>query len=124
MDLKEIMSYKNFVVVGNTIVDGKYAKIIKDNLNHYGYNVDCVYKELKSINDVESNIDVIDLCINPVLGLNILKECKKDYKCVLIQPGAESKEIIDYLNSINKPYLCGCALVGLGMFKGPLLEEK
>lgn len=122
MELKEIMSYKNFVVVGNTIVEGKYAKTIKDNLIHYGYNVSCVYKELTSINDIKEDIDVIDLCINPMLGINLLKECKKDYKVVLIQPGAESEEIISYLNSINKPYLKGCALVGLRMYKGSLLS--
>ena len=122
MELKEMMEYKNFAVVGNTITEGKYAKKIKDNLIHYGYNVYPVYKELKTLNDIEGDLDIIDLCINPVLGINILKDCKKDYKAVLIQPGAESDEIKDYLKSINKPYLEGCALVGITRFKGQLVE--
>ena len=122
MELKEMMEYKNFAVVGNTITEGKYAKKIKDNLAHYGYNVYPVYKELKTLNDIEGDLDIIDLCINPVLGINILKDCKKDYKAVLIQPGAESDEIKDYLKSINKPYLEGCALVGITRFKGQLVE--
>lgn len=123
MDIKEIMGYKNFVVVGNTIVDGKYAKKIKENLLYYGYNVFPVYKEIKDINDIESDIEIIDLCINPTLGIEILKGCKKDYKGVLIQPGAESDEIKEYLDSINKPYLEGCALVGIVRFCGPLIKE-
>ena len=122
MELKEMMECKNFAVVGNTITEGKYAKKIKDNLIHYGYNVYPVYKELKTLNDIEGDLDIIDLCINPVLGINILKDCKKDYKAVLIQPGAESDEIKDYLKSINKPYLEGCALVGITRFKGQLVE--
>lgn len=122
MELKEMMEYKNFAVVGNTITEGKYAKKIKDNLAYYGYNVYPVYKELKTLNDIEGDLDIIDLCINPVLGINILKDCKKDYKAVLIQPGAESDEIKDYLKSINKPYLEGCALVGITRFKGQLVE--
>ena len=122
MDLKEIMEEKNFVVVGNTFLEGKYAKKIKDNLIHYGYNVYCAYKEVKDINEIKGDIDVIDLCINPALGINILRECKKDYKYVLIQPGAESDEIKDYLKSINKPFLEGCALVGIARYKGNILD--
>ena len=117
MTLKEIMNYNTFVVVGDTIRDGKYAKKIKEELLSKGYNVYPVHKELKSINDIDDDIDIIDLCINPVLGLNYIKECKKDYKCVLIQPGAESEELINYLKNNNIDYLEGCALVGLSLYK-------
>ncbi len=117
MTLKEIMSYHTFVVVGNTIQDGKYAKKIKEDLLNKGYKVYAVYKELKSINDIEEEIDIIDLCINSTLGLEYIKECKKNYKCVLIQPGAESEELINYLKDNNINYLEGCALVGLSLYK-------
>lgn len=123
MDLKEMMGYKNFVVVGNTIADGKYAKKIKDNLIYHSYNVESVHKELKSIDDVSFDIDIIDLCINPTLGLEYLKNTTKKYKGVLIQPGAESDEIREYLSSNNIPYLEGCALIGMRMYKGKLIEE-
>ena len=36
---------------------------------------------------------------------------------------ALSTEIKEYLTSINKPYLEGCALVGIARFHGPLIEE-
>ena len=120
MELKEIMSYKSFAVVGNTIREDKTAKKIKDNLEYFEYTVYPVYKEIKSLNDIDGEIDVIDLCINPVLGLNYLKECNKPYKCVLIQPGAESDEIKEFLDSKGIPYLEGCALVGMSLFKGKL----
>ena len=120
MELKEIMNYKNFAVIGNTIDSEKYAYKIKENLKYYGYNVYGVHKEYSAIDAIEEEVEVVDLCINPVLGLKYLKETKKDYKVVLIQPGAESEEIREYLNSINKPFLEGCALVGIRRFKGEL----
>lgn len=117
MDLKEVMRLNNFVVVGNTILEEKYAYKIKQGLIEAGYSVECVGKELASINDVSSDIDVIDLCINPNLGIKLLKENKKKIKTVVIQPGAESTEIIDYLKDNNIDYLEGCLLVGLKLYK-------
>ena len=117
MELKEIMNYKNFVVIGDTLNPDKYAYKIKNKLIENNYNVECVLKELKSINDCVNDIDIIDLCVNPNKGLELLKENKKDFKCVLIQPGAESDDIKNYLDSINKPYLDGCALVGISLYR-------
>ena len=116
MDLKEIMQQKVFVVVGDTLNEEKYAYKIKDGLIKAGYEVYAVGKELESINDVCGEIDIIDLCIHPAKGIKLLKECKKKYKCVVIQPGAESDEIIEYLTSNNLPYIEGCILVGLSMY--------
>lgn len=113
MNLKEIMNYQNFVVIGKTLDKDKYAYKIKNELIKNGYNVAAIYQELNSINDVEFEIDVIDLCINPFLGLKFLKECHKKFKAVLIQPGAESVELINYLKENNHPFLEDCALIGL-----------
>ncbi|OPZ82988.1 MAG: hypothetical protein BWY74_04539 [Firmicutes bacterium ADurb.Bin419] len=82
-----------------------------------GYQVSAVGKELESINDVEGDIDVIDLCINPAKGLKLIKECKKDFKTVVIQPGAESPELTGYLKENDIEYLEGCLLVGLKLYK-------
>ena len=117
MDLKDVMDLKNFVVVGNTIAEDKYAYKIKNSLIGCGYNVLCVGKELSSINEVSFDIDVLDLCINPNVGLKLLQENKKQVKTVVIQPGAESEEIINYLKENNIDYLEGCLLVGLRLFK-------
>lgn len=77
MELKNVMEQKVFVIVGDTVNEEKYAAQIKRQLRLKGYTAYGVGKELKSINDIPGSIDVIDLCINPIKGLKILKECKK-----------------------------------------------
>lgn len=116
MDLKETMKMKNFVVVGDTLNEKKYACKIKKELLAGGYKVASVGKELESINDVGFEIDVLDLCINPRAGIKLLKENKKKFKNIVIQPGAESREILEYLNKNNIPYIESCLLVGLRIY--------
>ena len=84
MELKEIMKQKNFVVVGDTLNSQKAAYKIKLGLLENGYQVACVGKELESINDVEFEIDVLDLCIHPVKGIKLLQENQKAIKHVVI----------------------------------------
>ena len=117
MELKEIMDQKVFVVVGNTLDEEKYACRIKKAMLEHGYTVYAVGKELASINDVPEEIDIIDLCIHPAKGLALMKECRKSFKCIVIQPGAESPELLQYLDEQKLPYIQGCLLVGLSRFK-------
>jgi predicted CoA-binding protein len=116
MDIKEVMQQNVFVVVGDTLNESKYAYKIKNDLIEHGYTAYGVGKELASINDVEDEIDILDLCINPVKGLQLMKECNKKFKFIVIQPGAESQELFDYLNENNLPYMEGCLLVGLSLY--------
>jgi len=118
VDLREIMQQRRFVVVGDTLNEEKYAHKIKWGLIAKGYTVHCVGKELASINDVPGDIDVIDLCIHPAKGIGLLRACEKPFKCVVIQPGAESEEILRYLGENRLPYLEGCLLVGLSLYAG------
>ena len=62
------------------------------------------------------DIEVLDLCINPALGIKLLKENNKKIKIVVIQPGAESEEIIDFLNEKNIEFIEGCLLLGLSLY--------
>lgn len=117
MNLKDLMQWKNFVVVGKTLDESKYAYKIKKELLENGYQVEAVYSERKNLNEVEMEIDVIVLCINATLGLQFLKECQKSFKAVLIQPGAESEALLSYLQEQNIPHLEGCALLGLRLPK-------
>jgi predicted CoA-binding protein len=116
MELKEIMEQKIFAVVGDTLNGEKYAYKIKQGLLEHGYNVHSVGKELASLNDIGEEIDIIDLCINPVKGLTLIRECKKNFKCIVIQPGAESDELLAYLEENKLPYIQGCLLVGLSVY--------
>lgn len=117
MNLKEIMQFNNFVVVGDTLNKDKYAYKIKQQLIDHNYQVQSVGKELTSINEVTFDIDVLDLCIHPIKGIKLLKENNKKIKTVVIQPGAESEEIINFLKENNIDYLEGCLLVGLSLYK-------
>ena len=117
MNLKEIMQLNNFVVVGDTLNKEKYAYKIKQQLIENNYQVESVGKELNSINEVNFDIDVLDLCIHPAKGIKLLKENNKKIKSVVIQPGAESEEIINYLKENKIDYIEGCLLVGLKLYK-------
>jgi predicted CoA-binding protein len=116
MELNEIMRQQCFVVVGDTLNEEKYAYKIKHGLLGRGYTVYSVGKELSSINDVPESIDIIDLCIHPAKGIGLLRGLNKPFKCIVIQPGAESEEIEAYLAENDMPYIHGCLLVGLSLY--------
>ena len=123
MELPEIMQQQVFAVAGDTLNPEKYAYKIKQGLLEHGYTVHSVGKELASFNDIPGDIDIIDLCINPVKGLALIKECKKSFKCIVIQPGAESEELLSYLKEKNLPYIEGCVLVGLSLYAGDKVKN-
>jgi uncharacterized protein len=117
VNLEKIMQQNTFAVVGNTIKEEKYAYKIKNALLANGYKVYSVGKELDSLNEIEEEIDIIDLCINAAKGLELIKDCHKKYKCIVIQPGAESPELLDYLKKEKIPYIESCLLVGLALYR-------
>lgn len=117
MEMKDIMQQQVFAVVGDTLNPEKYACTIKNRMQDAGYTVYAVGKELPSLNDVPDEIDVIDLCIHPVKGLKLMQECKKSFRCIVIQPGADSPELLAYLDENHLPYLHGCLLKGLDAYR-------
>ena len=117
MDLSQIMQQQSFVIVGDTLNEEKYAYKIKHAMLAHGYTVQCVGKELISINDASGEIDIVDLCIHPDKGLKILRECKNPFKGIVIQPGASNESLLQYLKDNKIPYIDGCLLVGLKLYK-------
>lgn len=120
MKANELMRYKNWVVVGDVLNNTKYAYKILKELKASGYNVvginprgnreDCFV----SLQEVKYHIDVVDLCINPIDGIKIVKELKKyNIDKILIQPGAQSPEILEYCENNDIIKVQGCALVEL-----------
>ena len=116
MELKEVMAQQAFAVLGDTLNKEKYACRIKKEMLDAGYTVYAVGKELSSLNDVPGQIDIIDLCIHPAKGLKLLQENQKPFKCIVIQPGAESDELLAWLRDNHLPYLQGCLLKGLAAY--------
>ena len=117
MELEQVMRQRSFVIVGDTLNEAKFAYRIKHAMLDHGYEVQCVGKELASINDTAGEIDIIDLCIRPEKGLELLRGCEKPYKSVVLQPGAGSDELRRYLEEQQIPFIDGCLLVGLSRYR-------
>ena len=120
MKAEELLDYKNWVVVGDVLNSSKYAYKILNSLKSEGYNTVGINPSVqssevyKSLKDVPFTIDVVDLCINPIKGLKILEEVYElNIGKVLIQPGAESDEIISFCKTKGITAIEGCALVEL-----------
>jgi predicted CoA-binding protein len=119
MRAQDFLNYKKWAVAGDVLNSSKYAHKIFNSLKAAGYNAvgvnpraseGEVYKNLREAGVVE----VLDLCINPRSGIEIVKEAKElGIKYVLIQPGAESDEILTYCSENDIVAIEGCALVEL-----------
>ncbi|MBS6006047.1 MAG: CoA-binding protein [Clostridium baratii] len=120
MESKNIIDFKNWVVIGDVTNPLKYANKILNKFKSKNYNVCGVHPNggdhvYKTLSEVPYKIDAIDLCINPKLGLEFVKEANTlGIKNILIQPGAESYDILNYCNENNINAIEGCALVKLG----------
>ncbi|RCW41860.1 MULTISPECIES: CoA-binding protein [unclassified Halanaerobium] len=114
MSLKqETLEMKNWAVVGATDKKNCFGYMIVKELQKHNYNVYPVnpnheeidgikcYPDLDSINE---NIDVVDMVVNPKIGIKIMENVKdNNIKYVWLQPGARSDEIREYAaeNDIN-----------------------
>lgn len=107
MDLKEkTKSMKNWAVVGATQKKYRFGYKIVKKLRDKGYNVFPVNPKLdevagikcfSSIKKIDQEIDVVDLVVNPEIGLKIMKDIDElGIKYVWLQPGARSDEIREF----------------------------
>lgn len=123
MILKKIMEKKNWVVIGDVTNPEKYAHKILNRLKEKGYQADGVHPKggkgvYKTLSEIKKPIEVIDLCIHPKLGIGYVKEAATltGIEYILIQPGAESDEIIAFCEENNLKCFKGCALVGMNLY--------
>lgn len=119
MDINELIVKSNWVVIGDVNNKEKYAAKILKKFKEKGYLVVGIHPKggegvYKSLKEVPYKINAIDLCINSKLGIEYLKEAKEiGIKNVLIQPGAESEEILKYCKDNEINAIENCALVQL-----------
>lgn len=104
--INKTMKLKNWAVVGATNKKNRFGYKILKKLKAKNYNVYPVnpnfdqidgIKCYNNLSSIESEIDVVDLVVNPKIGIKIIKEIKElgiDY--VWLQPGTRSKEIRDF----------------------------
>ena len=80
MELMDLMKYQNFVILGSTNNSEKTAFQIKEKLRSIGKTVYCVKEEYDSINDIQSDTDVLDICMNPKISILYLNNLNKPFK--------------------------------------------
>ncbi|NMM62090.1 CoA-binding protein [Clostridium sp. P21] len=119
----ELLNYKNWVVVGDVLDEKKYAFKILERLKDVGFNAvgvnprDTTGKVYKTLEEVPFDISVVDLCINPAIGLKIVQDAENlKINKVLIQPGAGSIDILSLCKNKGIIAIEGCALVELGNY--------
>src|SRR6056297_1367114 len=99
MDLKKkTLKMKNWAVVGATDKNNKFGYKIYKRLKQNGYNVFAVNPNIEqllgdrvydSLAEIEAEIDVVDLVVNPKIGIKVMEKIdKKGIKYVWAQPGA------------------------------------
>ncbi|MFN3527634.1 MAG: CoA-binding protein [Candidatus Altarchaeaceae archaeon] len=133
--IKEMLSKKNFAVVGSFRSAEKYAYKIANDLTKKGYKVYLVNRNFKigeefiplnneenlkglkcypSVLDLPDDIEVVNIVTPPEVTEEIVKQClKKGIKYVWMQPGAESENAIKFCkeNNINVVYNA-CVMLG------------
>lgn len=104
MNLKEkTLKMKRWAVVGATNNQSRYGyKIIKI-LQEHEYDVYPINPRITDIDsiicydsilDLDMEIDVVDMVVNPKIGIEVMKEIyTKGIKYVWLQPGTRSDEI-------------------------------
>ena len=120
MKAQDFLQYKRWAVIGDVLNADKYASRILHALEKCGYEVlgvnprsesPDVYVDLKALPEM---VEVIDLCINPKVGIEMIKQAYDlNIKNILIQPGAGSEEIIRFCEEQGMNAIEGCALVEL-----------
>lgn len=108
----DVSKIKKIGLVGATTNKSKFGyKILKD-LVAKGYEVYPItpnYDEIEGIKTYKSvknlpEVDILNFVVPPKIGLNVTKEAYENgFKKFWYQPGAESEEIKEYLESIKDP---------------------
>ena len=106
---------KSIALVGASNDPNKYGNKILLNLKSKGFNVIPVNTKgeeidgsasFKSVSDIPDCPSIINFVVPPIIGFEITKELvQKGYDNFWYQPGAESKEISNYLKEHDKNYI-------------------
>ena len=114
--LDTLKNKKNLIaLVGASNDPKKYGNKILLDLISKGYNVAPInnqvemisgIKSYKNVMDLETSPSIINFVVPPKIGFEITKELvENNYDNFWYQPGAESKEISDYLISKHKIFI-------------------
>ena len=106
---------KSIALIGASNDPSKYGNKILLNLKSKGFNVIPVNTKeeeidgspvFKSVSDIKECPSIINFVVPPSVGIKITKDLvEKGYDNFWYQPGAESEEISNYLESKKKNYI-------------------
>ena len=106
---------KSIALIGASNDPSKYGNKILLNLRSKGFNVIPVNTKeeeidgspvFKSVSDIKECPSIINFVVPPSVGIKITKDLvEKGYDNFWYQPGAESEEISNYLESKKKNYI-------------------
>lgn len=124
MNLKEkTMELKNWAVVGATNKKNKFGYLIPAKLKANNYQVYPVNPKLdevaglkcySNLSSIKDKIDVVDLVVNPEIGIKVMEEIKQlNIKYVWLQPGARSDEIKEYAKKHQLKIIEDCIYASL-----------
>ena len=119
--VKDFLKQKNFAVVGSFRNESKVAWKILRTLRAKGirvYPVNPAIKEIDgipckpNISDIKESIDVVNIVMSPSVTEKIIMECcRRGIKKVWLQPGAESKEAIEFCKNNNLEVIYGLCIM-------------
>jgi acyl-CoA synthetase (NDP forming) len=69
----------------------------------------------KSVLDIPGEVDVASLYLPPGIGITVLEEiARKGIKRLLINPGAESEELVAKATSLGLDWSIACSILAIG----------
>ena len=108
-------------VVGATDNPGKYGNIIYRDLKRKGFTVYPVNKNrdtvdgektYRSLDELPQHPTIVNVVVPPHEALLVLEKCKElGLDNVWLQPGAESSEVISFLEAGNFNYLASACIM-------------
>jgi predicted CoA-binding protein len=115
-------------VVGATDDSSKFGSVIYRDLKRKGFTVYPVNLERPTVDGDEaySSLDalpvqptIVNIVIPPESTIKVLQKCLKlDLKNVWLQPGAESPEVMNFLQEHDFNYLAGACIMVESRMKG------
>ncbi|ACJ16333.1 hypothetical protein TON_0845 [Thermococcus onnurineus NA1] len=120
-----VRSFKRIALVGASPNPAKYGNIILRDLMRKGFEVLPVnpnYDEIeglkcyRSVRELPKDVDVIVFVVPPKVGIQVAKEAvEAGFRRLWFQPGAESEEIREFLESQGVEYsFIKCIMVETG----------
>ncbi|MCK8823626.1 CoA-binding protein [Fuchsiella alkaliacetigena] len=115
---EESLAKQNWAVVGATDKQNKFGYKIVNRLKQQGYSVFPVNPNLEEVAglecyaqlaDIPAEIEVVDLVVNPQIGLKVMEEIIElaiDY--LWLQPGARSEELRERASKEGINLIEGC----------------